>query len=168
MTAAPGRRVETLPVVVLLDDVRSLYNVGAFFRTADAVGAERLVLAGITGHPPNRQIAKTALGAEEQVAWEAAASASLKVEELRRAGYEIAVLETGLHSVDLFEWRPAFPVCVVLGHEVEGVRPSLVEAADVLVRIPMRGTKRSLNVATAGGVVLFELLLKYAADHDRV
>lgn len=166
--AAHYERVGTLPVAVVLDDVRSLYNVGAFFRTADAVRIERLVLAGITGRPPNRQITKTALGADEHVAWESVPEAKPRVDEFRRAGYEIAVVETGLHAVDLFEWRPAFPVCLVFGHEVEGVRPSLIEAADTLVRIPMRGTKRSLNVATAAGVVLFELLRKYAASVNRV
>jgi 23S rRNA (guanosine2251-2'-O)-methyltransferase len=146
--------------------VRSLYNVGSFFRTADAVGVERLILAGITGHPPSRQITKTALGAEAYVPWDWVPGARPRVDELSSAGYQIAVIETGPVGVDLFRWRPAFPVCLVFGHEVEGVRPSLVDAADVVVRIPMRGTKRSLNVATAGGVVLFELLRKHAGGVD--
>lgn len=166
--AASFDHVGTLPVVVVLDDVRSLYNVGAFFRTADAVRLERLVLAGITGCPPSRQITKTALGAEDHVVWESVPYARPRVDALRGAGYEIAVVETNVRGVDVFEWHPAFPVCLVFGHEVEGVRPSLVEAADTLVHIPMRGMKGSLNVATAGGVVLFELLRKYVASLDRV
>jgi tRNA G18 (ribose-2'-O)-methylase SpoU len=153
----------TLPVVVLLDNVRSLYNVGAFFRTADAVGIDRLLLSGITASPPHRGLAKTALGAEERVRWETAPDAVARVADLREAGYQVVAVETGPTAIDLFEWQPAFPVCVVFGHEVDGVRRELLEAVDALVRVPMRGTKHSLNVATAGGVVLYELLRKYRA-----
>ncbi len=152
---------ERLPVAVLLDNVRSMYNVGAFFRTADGVGLERLYLSGITAHPPKRGITKTALGAEERVAWEHAWDPLPFIEKLRACGYEIAAVETTLHSVDLFDWQPRFPVCVLFGHEVEGLRPALLERADVSIRIPMLGAKHSLNVATTGGVVLYELLRKY-------
>ncbi len=150
-----------LPVAVLLDNVRSMYNVGSFFRTGDAAGIERLYLAGITGFPPKRGITKTALGAEERVAWEHAWEPAPFVETLRGRGYEIASVETSLHSVDLFDWQPRFPVCVIFGHEVDGIRPELLSLSDTFVRIPMLGRKHSLNVATAGGVVLYELLRKY-------
>ena len=150
-----------LPVRVLLDNVRSLYNVGAFFRTCDAVGVEMLDLCGITGRPPNKQIHKTALGAEQSVRWECHSDAIALVRELRAGGYEIAAVETSLHAVDLFDWKPAFPVCVVFGNEVEGIGPELSGLCDTHVRIPMLGTKHSLNVATAGGVVVYELLRKY-------
>lgn len=153
--------LERLPVAVLLDNVRSMYNVGAFFRTADAAGVERLLLSGITARPPKKQISKTALGAEETVRWEYAWQPEVLVEGLRRQGYQLAAVETSLRAVDLFDWRPAFPVCVIFGHEVDGIRPELAEACDLHVRIPMLGRKHSLNVATAGGVVLFELLRKY-------
>jgi tRNA G18 (ribose-2'-O)-methylase SpoU len=152
-----------LPVSVLLHDVRSMYNVGAFFRTGDAARIERLYLCGITAYPPKRAIAKTALGAEDTVAWEHARDGVPVVARLRAAGHEIAAVETTLHSVDLFDWRPAFPVCVLFGHEVEGLRPELLEMCDTHVRIPMLGLKHSLNVATAGGVVIYELLRKYRA-----
>jgi tRNA G18 (ribose-2'-O)-methylase SpoU len=155
--------VGPLPVTVLLDNVRSLYNVGAFFRTADAVGITGLVLAGITAAPPHARLAKTALGAERAVPWRHASAALDEVTRLRQAGVHIAAIETGIRAVDLFEWRPPFPVCVVFGHEVEGVTPPVLDAADVHVRIPTRGSKHSLNVATAGGVVLYELLRKYRA-----
>jgi len=160
MLGAAYDAIDPLPVSVLLDDVRSLYNVGAFFRTADAVGLERLYLAGITGRPPSRQITKTALGAEDAVPWEGVDDAVATVDRLREHGHEIAVVETGLPAVDLFDWQPAFPVCVVFGHEVEGVRAAVVQRADTLVRTPMRVRKHSLNVATAGGIVLYELLRK--------
>jgi tRNA G18 (ribose-2'-O)-methylase SpoU len=88
-------------------------------------------------------------------------SAAAAVDNLRARGFEIAAIETSLHAVDLFDWRPRFPVCVVFGHEVEGIAPALLERCDVHVRIPTLGTKGSINVATAGGVVLYELLRKY-------
>src|SRR5215470_7138057 len=150
-----------LPAVVLLDNVRSMYNVGAFFRAADGVGLEKLCLCGITAHPPKKAISKTALGAEETVCWEHDWDAIQMVENLRCRGFEVAAIETSRHAVDLFEWQPRFPVCVAFGHEVDGLRPELLALADAHVRIPMRGHKKSLNVATAGGIVLYELLRKY-------
>ena len=153
--------VAVLPVAVLLDNVRSMYNVGAFFRTADAAAIERLYLCGITARPPKRAITKTALGAEESVAWEHSWDAAALVRDIGARGYELAAVETSVHAVDLFEWTPRFPVCVVFGHEVEGIQPELSALCDTHVRIPMLGAKHSLNVATAGGVVLYELLRKY-------
>lgn len=150
-----------LPAAVLLDNVRSMYNVGAFFRAADGVGLEKLCLGGITAHPPKKAISKTALGAEEVVPWEHDWDAVRMAERLRREGFEIAAIETSPQSLDLFEWRPKFPVCVAFGHEIEGLRRELLEMADTHVRIPMLGRKNSLNVATAAGVVLYELLRKY-------
>jgi 23S rRNA (guanosine2251-2'-O)-methyltransferase len=152
-----------LPAAVLLDNVRSMYNVGAFFRAADGVGLEKLCLCGITAHPPKKAIAKTALGAEETVPWEHDWDAVRMAEGLRGKGFEIAAIETSCDSIDLFEWQPRFPVCIAFGHEVEGLRPELLDIADTRVRIPMLGKKRSLNVATAAGVVLYELLRKYRA-----
>lgn len=166
-----------LPAAVLLDDVRSMYNVGAFFRAADGVGLEKLCLCGITAHPRlgsrnKKAISKTALGAEETVRWEHDWDAVRVAEGLCRSGFEIAAIETkpdGMADfgvdlgVDLYDWQPRFPVCVMFGHEVEGLRPELLAIADAHVRIPMLGQKKSLNVATAGGVVLYELLRKWRA-----
>ena len=154
-------RIDRLPVTILLANVRSLYNVGAFFRTADAVRASAIVVSGITPTPEDPRIAKTALGAERSVPWSRAAEAADAVDSLRARGCEVAAVETTLHAVDLFDWRPRFPVCVVFGHEVDGIAPALLERCDVHVRIPTLGTKGSINVATAGGVVLYELLRKY-------
>jgi 23S rRNA (guanosine2251-2'-O)-methyltransferase len=154
-----------LPVTVVLDNVRSAYNVGAFFRTLDAVGGQHLYVTGITPTPAHRGVAKTALGAETTLPWSAADDAARLVDELRDRGTDVAVVETSAASVDLFDWQPAFPVCVIFGHEVTGVTPALLERASVHVRIPMLGRKHSLNVATAGGVVLYELLRKYRAAH---
>ena len=153
----------SLPVAVLLDNVRSMYNVGSFFRTADAASIEKLYLCGITAYPPKKAITKTALGAEETVAWEHAREALPMVEAIRGRAYEMAAIETSVHAVDLFDWKPCFPVCVIFGHEVEGIRPEISALCDTHVRIPMLGVKHSLNVATAGGVVIYELLRKYRA-----
>jgi tRNA G18 (ribose-2'-O)-methylase SpoU len=158
---ATGYEGVHLPVAVLLDNIRSMYNVGAFFRTADGVSLEKLCLCGVTAHPPKKAITKTALSSEQVVAWEHDGDALQMAKRMRDRGFEIAAVETGMHSIDLFEWQPRFPVCVAFGNEVEGVQPALLEIAGIRVRIPMLGQKTSLNVATAAGVVLYELLRKY-------
>jgi 23S rRNA (guanosine2251-2'-O)-methyltransferase len=153
--------IAQLPVAVLLDNIRSLYNVGAFFRTADAAAIEKLYLCGITGKPPRKEISKTALGAEDTVPWEHTEDALGLIRTLRAREFEIAAVETSIHAVDLYDLTPRFPVCVAFGNELEGLQPELSAMCDTYVRIPMLGTKHSLNVATAGGVVMYELLRKY-------
>ncbi|HVO98985.1 MAG TPA: TrmH family RNA methyltransferase [Bryobacteraceae bacterium] len=159
--SAAYEHIAKLPLSVVLDDVRSAYNVGAFFRAADGAAIEKLYLCGITGPPPSNAITKTALGAEETVPWEHTWDAIALVEKLRAEGREIAAIETTPRSIDLFDWTPRFPVSVLFGHEVGGLRPELSALADTHIRIPMLGVKHSLNVATAGGIVLYELLRKY-------
>ncbi|MEJ7609105.1 MAG: RNA methyltransferase [Bryobacteraceae bacterium] len=160
--------IKELPVTVLLENVRSAFNVGAIFRTADAAKIERMILTGITSTPPHKGIIKTALGAENTVAWEHCDSSLDSALILRARGYEIAAIETSLHAVDIFDWVPRFPVCIAFGNEVDGVSPELAEFCDTHVRIPMLGLKHSLNVGTAGGVVLYELLRKYREIHRSV
>jgi 23S rRNA (guanosine2251-2'-O)-methyltransferase len=150
-------------VIVLLDNIRSLYNTGSILRTADASGIERVVLCGITPRPDQgsrqrRAIAKTALGAEDSVPWEYQPDAHAALESLATAGYHIVAVETSPEAVNLFEWTPRWPVCLVFGHEVDGVSSALAAHVETVIRIPMLGEKRSLNVATAAGVVLYELL----------
>ncbi len=161
-------RIFRLPVRLLLDNVRSMYNVGAFFRTADGAGIQRLLLSGITARPPKKEITKTALGAERRVLWEAVDDPANAIGCLRAEGYEIAALETSVRACDLFDWQPRFPVCILFGHEVEGINRSLLELCDTHVRIPMLGVKHSLNVANAGAVVIYELLRKYRALQENV
>jgi 23S rRNA (guanosine2251-2'-O)-methyltransferase len=163
LAATPYESIGRLPVDLMLENVRSLYNVGSFFRTADAAGAAKLWLCGITGCPPAPAITKTALGADKTTPWEFRTEAVSALDLLRHSGYELAAVETSVHAVDLFDWAPRFPVCVVFGNEVEGVSPGAAAMCDTHVRIPMRGVKHSLNVSTAGGVVLYELLRKYRA-----
>ncbi len=111
--------------------------------------------------PPHPGIAKTALGAEETVPWEHHPDPGALILRLRQQGHEIAAIETSVHSTDLYDWQPRFPVCVLFGHEVDGLADPLLALCDTHVRIPMLGRKHSLNVATAGGVVIYELLRKY-------
>jgi tRNA G18 (ribose-2'-O)-methylase SpoU len=150
-------------VIVLLDNIRSLYNTGSILRTADASGVERVVLCGITPRPDQgsrqrRAIAKTALGAEESVRWEYQPDAHRALRTLTAEGYHTVAVETSPDALTLFEWTPRWPVCLVFGHEVDGVSSTLTTHVDTVIRIPMLGQKRSLNVATAAGVVLYELL----------
>jgi tRNA G18 (ribose-2'-O)-methylase SpoU len=145
----------------MLEDIRSAFNVGSFFRTADAVRASRLLLTGITPTPPHSGVLKTALGAESTVQWEYALFGAAALPVLRESGFETAVIETSPHAIDLFDWTPRFPVCIVFGNEIDGVSAPAAAACDVHIRIPMLGMKHSLNVATCGGVVLYELLRKY-------
>jgi tRNA G18 (ribose-2'-O)-methylase SpoU len=159
----PYDAIHHFPVTVLLDNVRSAFNVGSFFRTADAASIERLVLCGIASCPPHKGVLKTSLGAEDTVPWEHVASSTDAAGRMRERGYELAVIETGAHSIDLFDWEPRFPVCVIFGNELDGVQPELLAMCDTYVRIPMLGLKHSLNVATAGGIVMYELLRKYRA-----
>lgn len=154
-------QIGELPVAIFLDNIRSIYNVGSFFRTADAAGIEKLYLSGITGSPPHKGISKTALGAEDTVPWERVETGVALLDTLRARHYEIAAIETSNHAVDLFDWQPSFPVCVLFGHEVDGLPVELTERADRHVRIPMLGMKHSLNVSVAGGIVMYELLRKY-------
>lgn len=161
LAAEPYDQIRQLPVSLLLDNVRSLYNVGSFFRIADAARLTRLYLCGITGCPPKPAISKTALGAELSVAWEHHWDAISLARRLREDDVELVAVETTPQAVDLFDWRPRFPVCVVFGHEVDGIQRELAALCDACVRIPMLGRKHSLNVATAGGVVVYELLRKY-------
>jgi tRNA G18 (ribose-2'-O)-methylase SpoU len=159
--AASYDAIQRLPVSVVLENLRSAYNVGSFFRTADAVRADKLILCGISAAPPHKGVLKTALGAEDTVRWEHSEAALAAAHAERQRGCELAVIETSVRSVDLFDWVPRFPVCLIFGNEKDGVSPEMAETCDTHVRIPMLGFKHSLNVSTAGGVVLYELLRKY-------
>jgi tRNA G18 (ribose-2'-O)-methylase SpoU len=157
IAGSTGVSIERLPFVVLLDDLRSLWNVGSIFRTADACGVRELILAGITGYPPRPEIAKTALGAEDAVAWSYRADAREALQETRASGYATVAVECTPRAVSLeaMEWPEA--VCLVMGNEVAGVSSPVMDACDHHVSIPMRGVKDSLNVAVAFGIVAHHL-----------
>ncbi|WP_151086923.1 RNA methyltransferase [Hymenobacter baengnokdamensis] len=150
------------PVVLVLDNVRSLHNVGAVFRTADAFALEKIYLCGVTGQPPHREITKTALGSTESVAWEHTATTLQAVQELKAAGYQLVAVEQTTGSVVLpqFRPRPGQPLALVLGNEVFGVADEILALCDISVEVPQLGTKHSLNVSVAAGVVLWDILTK--------
>ncbi len=149
--------IELLPVTLLLDDIRSLYNVGSIFRTADGAGISKILLCGYTPRPPRKEIEKTALGATATVPWDFYKNPLDAIAKLKTEGVRICVLErtdesrphTSLTSDD-------FPVCIVAGNEITGVSERIIGKADVALEIPMRGFKQSLNVAVAVGVALYE------------
>lgn len=153
---------EKLPVVVLLDNVRSMYNVGSIFRTCDGFAVEALYLCGITACPPHKEIAKTALGATESVSWRHFGQTVEAVEELKSLGYKVFAVEQVDTSVSLQEFVPAADakVAVVLGNEVFGVDDEVLALCDGAVEIPQAGTKHSFNVSVAGAIVLWELFRK--------
>jgi len=150
-----ARSPSRLPLVVVLNHIRSLYNVGSIFRTSDAAGVEKIWITGITGCPPNPQISKTALGAEKTVPWEYRERASGVLRELKTRGYQIVLLEQTDRSVPYqdFEWQS--PVCLVLGNENSGVSNVLLPLADAAVEIEMTGIKHSLNVTVAFGIIAY-------------
>ena len=154
------------PYVVIADNIRSLHNVGALFRTSDAARVQHLYLCGITGTPPRDEIRKTSLGAEASVPWSYEPDAVNLVERLKQQGYQIVVLE---HTDSSFCFRKAdyqFPLCLLIGHEYQGVQEQLVQKADLAVEIPMHGIKQSLNVSVAYGIMVYELLNQWEHQSD--
>lgn len=150
---------DKIPLVVVLDDVRSLHNIGSVFRTADAYRVERIVLCGITATPPHAEIHKTALGAEFTVDWQYAADTTAAVTALKAAGYVVLAVEQAEGSISMDEFIPdsRCKYAVVLGNEVKGVQQSVVDAADACLELPQFGTKHSLNVSVAAGIVIWEM-----------
>jgi tRNA G18 (ribose-2'-O)-methylase SpoU len=167
IAAVEGSPIRRLPLVVLVDNVRSLWNVGSIFRTADACGVSEVVLAGISACPPRPEISKTALGAEETVAWSYHADAAEALGRLCNKGYGPVALENSGRAVPLDELAWPERVCLVVGNEVAGVSAALLEACSRHVRIPMRGVKNTLNVAVAFGIAAFRAAAAVEASDRR-
>lgn len=144
-------------IVVVLPDIRSLYNVGSFFRTGDAVGVQKIYLCGTTGTPNNKRLHKVSLGAEQTVPWEFQADPLTCVRALRQQQYQIVAVEKTKTSVDFRAVTYGSKVALVFGAETSGVANVLLDLVDVTVHLPMVGTKQSLNVSVVGGVVLYHL-----------
>ena len=151
------------PYCLILDDVRSLNNVGSVFRTADAFRAETVYLCGITGTPPHRDITKTALGATESVRWEYVADVVALTRQLQTEGWMIAAVEQAEGSILLSDFQPESGkrYAFVLGNEVSGVRDDVVQVADLVVEVPQYGTKHSLNIAVTTGVICWDFIQKH-------
>jgi 23S rRNA (guanosine2251-2'-O)-methyltransferase len=153
---------EKLPIVVIMENIRSAYNVGSIFRTADAFLLSGIYICGYTAYPPHKEIKKTALGAEDTVAWKYFKKIGEAIEELRAEGYAIYSVEQAKNSIPLHEFLSSSSaqkkVAVILGNEVTGVEQSTIALSDGCVEIPQLGMKHSLNVSVAAGVVLWELV----------
>ncbi len=146
---------------VVLDNLRSAFNVGSIFRTSEGAGVDRIHLCGITPYPPHPKLEKTARGATSLVAWSHHVDPMEAVQVLKTDGYHLMALELTDRSVDYRRLPYTPPIAIILGHEVAGVTRPVLEAADAILEIPMRGRKNSLNVATAAGIVLFEILRRW-------
>ncbi len=163
-----ARTAPRAPIYALLDNIRSLYNVGSIFRTSDGAFISGLFLCGFTPHPPRREIEKTALGATETVPWEYMRDPLQAVARMKHEGVRVCVLEHTDVSIPCDAIRPEqFPLCLIVGNELTGVSAPLLDAADVAVEIPMFGMKQSLNAAVAYGIAVFELA-RIARTHRRM
>ena len=157
LTVEQFREATKLPLVVVLDDVRSMYNVGSVFRTSDAFRVEAVCLCGITSTPPSTEIHKTALGAEDSVSWRYFPSALEAVESLKAEGYEVYSVEQAHGSTMLQHFSPTSDkkYAIVFGNEVKGVHQEVVDASDGCLEIPQFGTKHSMNVSVTAGIVIW-------------
>lgn len=162
-SVADYRAMEKLPFRVMADNVRSMHNIGSLFRTSDAFLVEEIILAGISGRPPHPEIAKTALGAEESVAWRHVDYALQEVERLKKEGWKICVLEQTHNSIPLPDFSLSEGddrLLLVVGNEVNGVDQRIVDIADYVLEIPQHGTKHSLNVAASAAIAIYEIANK--------
>lgn len=153
------RKVQKLPFRILLDNVRSMQNVGSILRTADAFLIDKVIMTGITGTPPHKEISKSALGAEDSVAWSYAKDAVEECRKLKENGWTLCVLEQAHGSIDLMNFKPEAgkKYLLVVGNEVSGVDQVIVDNADIILEIPMHGVKHSLNVAVSAGMAIWRM-----------
>jgi tRNA G18 (ribose-2'-O)-methylase SpoU len=157
------KQANKLPIVIILDNVRSLYNVGSVFRTCDAFLVSGICLCGITGTPPHKELHKTALGATESVEWKYYKTTMEAIDELKSEGWQIAVVEQTTESIFLQDFMPAGKIAYIFGNEVEGVDEQVIAQADVKVEIPQFGTKHSFNISVTAAIILWETAQKMKA-----
>jgi tRNA G18 (ribose-2'-O)-methylase SpoU len=152
------------PICLILDNIRSSHNVGSIFRTADAAGVSKIYLVGYTPAPTdrfgrvNKEIAKTALGAEQVIAWEKAEDIGELISQLKTSGYKVIALEQAENSINYREIKLSQATALIVGNEVEGISKDILDQCNIVAEIPMRGSKESLNVSVATGILLFHLL----------
>jgi tRNA G18 (ribose-2'-O)-methylase SpoU len=156
------KKQEKLPVVMILDSVRSLHNVGSIFRTSDGFSVEKIYLCGITGQPPHREIEKTALGATQAIDWCYYEDISVAIEDLRNEGYRIIAIEQAKNSSQLHKFRPLsnHKYALIFGNEVNGVSDEAMALIDECIEIPQFGTKHSFNIVISAGIVLWDFFAK--------
>jgi 23S rRNA (guanosine2251-2'-O)-methyltransferase len=155
------KRSEKIPVIAVLENIRSAYNVGSVFRTADAFLLEAIYITGYTAKPPHKEIKKTALGAEDSVEWHYFENAESAILKLHESGYKVYAVEQVENSISLERFASNEKIAVIFGNEVSGVEQTTIEKCDGCIEIPQLGMKHSLNIATAAGVVLWEIVRSY-------
>jgi tRNA G18 (ribose-2'-O)-methylase SpoU len=162
ITAGEFKMAEKLPVVIVLDNIRSQNNIGSVFRTADAFRVSEIHLCGISATPPHREIHKTALGATESVSWKYYANTIDSVRVLSQSGFRVYAVEQTSNSIRLDQFKPleGKPVALVFGNEVHGIEETVLNLADSSLEIPQFGTKHSLNISVAAGIVIWDLFIK--------
>jgi len=153
--------IPRLPISILVENVRSVHNVGSIFRSADGFGADKIYLTGYTAHPPREDLHKTALGAEDAVPSEYIENAIEAATIIKKLGIQLILIEQTHHSQSIYDIDCQFPVCFIVGNEVTGVSEDLSKLADVHIELPMRGIKQSLNVSVAVGVIGYEFARYY-------
>ncbi len=153
------KSTDKIKIVIVLDNIRSMHNVGSVFRTADAFAVEKIVLCGITARPPHRDIEKSALGATNSVIWEYEEETLDAVIKLKEKGYQVLAIEQTEESAELdgFEFAYNSPYAIIFGNEVEGVQQKVVDACDGCLEIPQFGTKHSFNVSVTAGIVMWQV-----------
>jgi 23S rRNA (guanosine2251-2'-O)-methyltransferase len=159
-SVAEFRQSDKTPIIIVLENIRSAYNVGSVFRTSDAFLVEAIYIVGYSAKPPHKEIKKTALGAEESVAWKHFATSPEAIEELKVKGFNVYAAEQaeGSYKLNAIGFEPDEKIAVIFGNEVAGVEQSTISLCDGCIEIPQLGMKHSLNIATAAGVVLWELV----------
>ena len=159
-TVEEFKRSDKTPVIAVLENIRSAYNVGSVFRTADAFLLEAIYLTGYTCIPPHKEIKKTALGAEDSVTWQHFTNAAIAIDNLKARGYKVYAVEQAQNSLQLQleKFKKDEKIAVIFGNEVTGVEQATIEQCDGCIEIPQLGIKHSLNIATAAGVVLWEII----------
>ena len=158
---AEYKSADKTPLIVILDNIRSLNNVGSVFRTSDAFLIEKIYLCGITGTPPHKDIQRTALGATDSVSWEYAEETLSVVNQLQSEGVFVASIEQAQDAVQLPDFKPSGQkIAIVMGNEVKGVQQEVIDASDTCIEIPQYGTKHSLNISVTCGVVIWDLFTK--------
>ena len=155
------KQLEKDPIVVLLNDIRSLHNIGSVFRTCDAMAVEKLYLCGITATPPHREIRKTAIGASESVNWEYQKNAIEVIKRYQKLGYQIIAIEQTDKAISLenFNWNKE-KTLLIFGNEVNGVDQDLINESDISIEIPQWGTKHSFNISVSAGIVLWSIKMQ--------
>lgn len=162
------KQAKKLPICIVLDDIRSMNNVGSVFRTSDAFRIEKIFLCGITAQPPHRDIEKTAIGATQSVEWEYSDNVVETIRTLKNEGWKILAIEQAEESTLLNEFQPSIEekYCLVMGNEVFGVNQEVMDVCDTCLEIPQFGTKHSLNISVATGIICWDIVAKLIAQKD--